>query len=83
MSFFVCQQCRKRVMPKRGKLTCCGITEAVEYAEKENEAHGRRVASANRNLSRDINRALFPDPVITHWNDEDEEFNDYEGIPNT
>lgn len=42
---FGCHKCGKPVYPVDGKLTCCGITETLDYARraaKQNEAAMRR-----------------------------------------
>lgn len=69
-----CRTCGKQVKPKRGKLSCCGFTVDIE-AE----------LAADRMRNKNIEKALAPmfDPVVAHWSDENEEFDDYEGIPNT
>jgi hypothetical protein len=81
MSFFVCQKCRKRVTPKGKTISCCGITEKLDECVAENERYqASRRASAKR-LEKEMSK-LF-DPVVAHWNEDDGEFNDYEGIPNS
>lgn len=75
--FFICRTCGRRASPKGGKISCCGITESVAECQEENERHERAVARFGKKFQ----AAVF-DPVITHWNEDDEEFNDYEGIPN-
>lgn len=67
-----CSTCRKFVVPKNGKLSCCGITETVEAAE-----------AARRNWRKEIVQkfnTIF-DPVITHYGDHPDD-DVHEGIPN-
>ncbi len=71
--FFVCRTCNKKVVPKNGKLKCCGISERVGECKTENQRHSRAVA-------REIGKIF--DPVESHWNEDDEDFTDHEGIPN-
>ncbi len=76
---YVCAKCGGRIVARGGLLKCCGITERevdAEDANREAEARGRI-------MSRDIRAALFPDVVIGHWNEEDNDYTDFEGIPNT
>lgn len=75
-----CRTCGKRVTAKRGKLSCCGITEDVREAIAENRRHSRAV-------SEKLSRVLF-DPVMASPNDNwdgdpNEDMDYYEGIPNT
>ena len=71
---FKCRTCGKTVRPRNGWLRCCGHMEWAKDAEAENRRHSRRVAEEVRQLF---------DPVIADWNEDDQDFTDYEGIPNT
>jgi len=81
MSNFVCRKCKQKVAPVRGVLSCCGITEKLEYALEENERY-ERVRAIHASVIAEKVRSLF-DPTEAHWNEEDGEFSDYEGIPNS
>ena len=71
-----CRTCGKTVHAKKGKLSCCGITEDLNRSLAENRSYARAVHGK-------IKKGLDFDPVFSHWNENDQEFSDYEGIPNT
>lgn len=49
-----CRTCGKAVTPKRGKLSCCGHVETVEYVVGENRRHKYAQARHNRKMSQVI-----------------------------
>ena len=75
-----CSTCRKVVVPKNGKLSCCGITETLNDAEA-----ARRIF--RKSVAKQVNKIF--DPVIAverpdaEWENPHEDPYDYEGIPNT
>ncbi len=75
-----CSSCLKVVVPKNGKLRCCGITETVVDAEA-----ARRMF--RKNLSKKMNQIFGPvietERLDADFDDPNETFYDYEGIPNT
>ena len=51
---FICQKCNKRVKPKKGWLSCCGISERVSYSKKMNEEFQARKKIAIGSLEKAI-----------------------------
>jgi|WetSurMetagenome_2_1015567.scaffolds.fasta_scaffold69203_2 hypothetical protein len=76
-SYFICVKCKKRVIPKNRTLNCCGISETVNKSLNANSDYNKSVKIINN----DLDKILF-DPVQSYWNEDEDQFCDYEGIPN-
>ena len=69
-----CTHCSKVIFPnKKNKYVCCGNSETKKDIEFKEKFNRKQVA-----------KALSPMFELTnsHWNEDDEDFTDIEGLPN-
>jgi len=63
---FICQKCKNKVIPKKGWLSCCGISEKVSYSKQANEDYKISLKVRRKFINRFLDDVYYEDIFTTN-----------------